>query len=416
MRRRRAPRARAGRRARAARIQPAAALAVGRALAVVLGGALAGCAATLLAWSVGTAVIEWRGHDDIAVEAVGLHVHASQGDRMIQVASADQHTVKPWLSARLDYSPPVVDLREEGFPLLGGRIDHLDHRPVATLVYGYRKHTIDVFVRPESAGALPMAPRTVRGFHVAHARGGGMEWLAVSDASVPVLTSFVQRLADGGGRSLTSRGCPRWPSARRSVPRAHRAHTHVVRNKPACAPVRHETTERLVPTHNVFEQSVLPHLDAGYNLARWLTRDVHDAQDVVQDACLRAMKYAGSLNGESARPWFLTIVRHAFYDWCRRNRPAALVDDDGSALENAADDESPGPEQVCVRRAESRALADAIAALPLAFREVLVLRELEELSYKEIARVADIPIGTVMSRLARARALLQRSPLLHAIN
>ena len=161
----------------------------------MLGGALAGCAATLLAWSVGTAVIEWRGHDDIAVEAVGLHVHASQGDRMIQVASADQHTVKPWLSARLDYSPPVVDLGQEGFPLLGGRIDHLDHRPVATLVYGYRKHTIDVFVRPESAGALPMAPRTVRGFHVAHARGGGMEWLAVSDAGAPVLASFVQRLA-----------------------------------------------------------------------------------------------------------------------------------------------------------------------------------------------------------------------------
>jgi RNA polymerase sigma-70 factor (ECF subfamily) len=171
-----------------------------------------------------------------------------------------------------------------------------------------------------------------------------------------------------------------------------------------------------VPTHHLFEQAVLPHLDAGYNLARWLTRDVHDAEDVVQDACLRAMKYAGSLNGDSARPWFLTIVRHAFYDWCRRNRPAALVDDDGSALDNAADDESLGPEQVCLRRAESRALADAIAALPLAFREVLVLRELEELSYKEIARVADIPIGTVMSRLARARALLQRSPLLHAVN
>jgi anti-sigma factor RsiW len=159
------------------------------------GGALAGCAATLLAWSVGTAVIAWRAHEDVALEAVGLHVHATQGDRIIQVASSDQHTVKPWLSARLDYSPPVVDLQQEGFPLLGGRIDHLDHRPVATLVYGYRKHTIDVFVRPESAGSLPIALRTVRGFHVAHARGGGMEWLAVSDASAPVLTSFVQRLA-----------------------------------------------------------------------------------------------------------------------------------------------------------------------------------------------------------------------------
>ena len=167
--------------------------------------------------------------------------------------------------------------------------------------------------------------------------------------------------------------------------------------------------------HHLFEQAVLPHLDAGYNLARWLTRDANDAQDVVQEACLRALKYVGSLNGDSARAWFLTIVRHAFYDWCRRNRPAELAHDDGTAVDSAVD-EAPGPEQVCVRNAQSRVLADAIAALPLVYREVLVLRELEELSYKEIARVADIPIGTVMSRLARARGLLQRSPLLQAAN
>jgi len=170
-----------------------------------------------------------------------------------------------------------------------------------------------------------------------------------------------------------------------------------------------------VSHHHLFEQAVLPHLDAGYNLARWLTRDANDAQDVVQEACLRALKYVGSLNGDSARAWFLTIVRHAFYDWCRRNRPAELAHDDGTAVDSAVD-EAPGPEQVCVRNAQSRVLADAIAALPLVYREVLVLRELEELSYKEIARVADIPIGTVMSRLARARGLLQRSPLLQAAN
>lgn len=163
-----------------------------------------------------------------------------------------------------------------------------------------------------------------------------------------------------------------------------------------------------------FEELVLPHLDAAYNLARWLSRDAHDADDVVQDACVRALKYLGSLHGTDARAWFLTIVRHAFYDWLGRNRPAEIVQDDGSAIETAID-HAATPEQTALRNDQTRALSDAVAALPLQFREVLVLRELEDLSYKEIARVADIPIGTVMSRLARARALLQRSPALHAI-
>ena len=164
-----------------------------------------------------------------------------------------------------------------------------------------------------------------------------------------------------------------------------------------------------------FEQLVLPHLDAGYNLARWLARDVHDAEDVLQDACVRALKYSGSLTGSDGRAWFLTIVRHAFYDWCGRNRPAEIVADDGAQLDAVADTHAVDPQQAALSAAESRVLADAVAELPLPFREVLVLRELEELSYKDIARVAGIPIGTVMSRLARARALLQRSPLLHAI-
>ncbi len=167
--------------------------------------------------------------------------------------------------------------------------------------------------------------------------------------------------------------------------------------------------------HSRFEELVLPHLNAAYNLARWLTRDVNDAEDIVQEACMRAMKYVGSLTGDDARAWFLTIVRHAFYDWCKRNRPAEIARDDGSAIDEAVDPAAVDPEQASLRAAESKALADAIAALPLAYREVLILRELEELSYKEIARIAEIPIGTVMSRLARARGLLQRSPLLHAV-
>ena len=158
------------------------------------GGALAGCAATLLAWSVGTTVIAWRTNEDVAVEAVATHVRATLNNHLIQVASSDQHTVKPWLSARLDYSPPVQDLASEGFVLTGGRLDMLNKQRVATLVYSHRLHTIDVFVRPESAHA-PSTLRTVRGFNVVHATGSGMDWIAVSDVNADELTEFVQRLA-----------------------------------------------------------------------------------------------------------------------------------------------------------------------------------------------------------------------------
>jgi RNA polymerase sigma-70 factor, ECF subfamily len=172
----------------------------------------------------------------------------------------------------------------------------------------------------------------------------------------------------------------------------------------------------MAPTgHPRFEQLVLPHLDAAYNLARWLTRDAHDAEDVVQDACVRAMRYLDAMRDADARAWFLTIVRHATYDWLGRNRPAEIARDDGSALAAAVDLAAVDPLHAAMRNAESRALADAIGALPLVYREVLILRELEQLSYKQIAHIVDIPVGTVMSRLARARGMLQRSPLLHAI-
>ena len=165
-----------------------------------------------------------------------------------------------------------------------------------------------------------------------------------------------------------------------------------------------------------FGELVLPHLDAGYNLARWLTRNSQDAEDVVQDACVRALKYLGALRGSDARAWFLTIVRNAFYDWSKRNRPAQEVPDDGSTLDLAEDPTAIDPEQAAVRSSDARVLSEAIEQLPDAFREVLILRELEDLSYKEIARIANIPIGTVMSRLARARSLLQRSPLLQSMH
>jgi anti-sigma factor RsiW len=158
-------------------------------------GAVAGCAATVLAWVIGGALLDWRANEDLAVEAVATHVRATLDNHLIAIASSDQHTVKPWLSARLDYSPPVRDLSRDGFTLAGGRLDYLDRRPVATLVYRYRLHTIDVFVRPEAARAPPFAPRTIRGFNVAHGTGSGMEWLAVSDVSADVLASLVERLA-----------------------------------------------------------------------------------------------------------------------------------------------------------------------------------------------------------------------------
>ena len=163
-----------------------------------------------------------------------------------------------------------------------------------------------------------------------------------------------------------------------------------------------------------FEELVMPHLDSAYNLARWLTRDTQDAQDVVQDACVRALKYVRSLEARDARAWFLAIVRNAFYDWLARNRPSEIVHDE-DAIDAAPDDGTRGPEQTALHNAELRVLSDAVSALPAQYREVLILRELEELSYKEIASVVNIPIGTVMSRLARARALLQRSPLIYAI-
>jgi RNA polymerase sigma-70 factor (ECF subfamily) len=153
-----------------------------------------------------------------------------------------------------------------------------------------------------------------------------------------------------------------------------------------------------------FERQVVPHIDAGYNLARWLTRNDHDAEDVVQDAVLRAYRHFDGLRGE-ARPWLLAIVRNACMDWLKANRPAEFATFDEHAVpDDAAEQE--GPEAAAIRDVERRLLHEAIAALPVQFREVLILREIEDLSYRDIARIAELPIGTVMSRLARARRLL----------
>jgi len=157
-----------------------------------------------------------------------------------------------------------------------------------------------------------------------------------------------------------------------------------------------------------FEQAVLPHLDAAYNLARWLTRNDHDAQDVVQESYLRALRFFGGFRGENGRAWLLTIVRHTCYAWLQRNRryePLSEFEEELRDLESDA----PDPEALLLRTAGNQALRQALEELPVEFREVMILRELEGLSYKEIADIADLPIGTVMSRLARARQRLQQA-------
>lgn len=155
-----------------------------------------------------------------------------------------------------------------------------------------------------------------------------------------------------------------------------------------------------------FEQTVLPHLDAAYNLARWLAGNEADAQDVAQEACLRAFKFFGNFRGDNARAWLLTIVRNTFYTWLRKNRPAEIVELSDEMLETG--EISAGPEIPAARLGDAEAVQRAIAGLPVEFREIVVLREMEGLSYKEIAGLAGVPIGTVMSRLARARKLLQK--------
>ena len=158
-----------------------------------------------------------------------------------------------------------------------------------------------------------------------------------------------------------------------------------------------------------FEQLVAPHLGAAFNFARWLTHNDHDAQDIVQDASLRALRFLDGLRGEDARPWLLGIVRNATWSWLQANRPSELTarEDDGEPQVPAPSSDE--PETSAIRRAEARLLNEAIAALPPALREVIVLRELEDLAYRQMALIAGIPIGTVMSRLARARRLLSQS-------
>jgi len=160
----------------------------------------------------------------------------------------------------------------------------------------------------------------------------------------------------------------------------------------------------------------MPHLDAAYNLARWLTRNDDDAQDVVQEAFVRAFRFFDNLRDANARAWVLAIVRNAAYSWMEKNRPAeivpiedaGLIDADQESIGHAAPAES-NPEVILLQSANRKLVNQALEELPAGYREVIVMREIEDMSYKEIAAVAGIPMGTVMSRLARGRELLKSS-------
>lgn len=161
-----------------------------------------------------------------------------------------------------------------------------------------------------------------------------------------------------------------------------------------------------------FETLALPHLSAAYNLARWLVRDKHIAQDMVQEAYIRALKYFDGFRGGDIRPWLLSIVRNTCYTWLQSNKSSEGqiefdANRDSGAYESAFGSKDNNPETLLLQKEESSRVNFAISSLPPIFREVLVLRELEGMSYDEIAIVAAIPAGTVMSRLARARTMLR---------
>jgi RNA polymerase sigma-70 factor (ECF subfamily) len=164
---------------------------------------------------------------------------------------------------------------------------------------------------------------------------------------------------------------------------------------------------------NQFELLVLPHLDAAFNLARWLTGNERDAEDVTQEASMRALKFFSGFRGENARSWFLTIVRRTTWNWLQRNRGQREETEFDEEL-HGGEDLSTNPETILNRQADIEAVRTAIAGLPPEFREAVILRELEGCAYKEISDITGAPLGTVMSRLARARRLLQTALSSHA--
>lgn len=161
------------------------------------------------------------------------------------------------------------------------------------------------------------------------------------------------------------------------------------------------------PDTDYFEQTVLLHLDAAYNLARWLTGDAAVAEDAVQEASLRALRGFDSLSGPNPKAWFMAVVRNVCIDWLRGGKQRDREQEYDEELHGGiTHDARESPEDLAIRASDAQQVHAAIAALPIEFRETIVLRELEEMSYKEISAIVNVPIGTVMSRISRGRDLL----------
>ena len=164
----------------------------------------------------------------------------------------------------------------------------------------------------------------------------------------------------------------------------------------------------------LFDEVFLPHMAEAYRLAQWLTGNAYDAEDVVQDAALRAFRGIKTFGAVNARAWSLTIVRNTAYSWLMKNRPRAVVftDDLSFAEQQELEHEGPQgtrmetPEEIALFKADAEDVQHALAQLPAHFREVIVLREMNQLNYRDIAEITNVPIGTVMSRLSRGRQLL----------
>ena len=159
--------------------------------------------------------------------------------------------------------------------------------------------------------------------------------------------------------------------------------------------------------HAKFEDLIMPHLDAAYNLAHWLIRNTSDAEDVVQEAFLRAFRFLDGFQGGNSRAWLLSIVRNVSYDWLRANRNKKEIIQFDEELHSPEQIVS-GSELTLMRTSQQQVIRQAIEELPVGIREVTILRELEGVPYREIAEIVQVPVGTVMSRLARARNQLQR--------
>jgi RNA polymerase sigma factor (sigma-70 family) len=178
--------------------------------------------------------------------------------------------------------------------------------------------------------------------------------------------------------------------------------------------VLHEDTRKIYmnePTKKLrFQTAIMPHIDSAFNLARWLTRGHQDAEDIVQESYLSAYNYFDGFRGEDGRVWLLGIVRNTFYTWYQKgkvNNQHTQYEEELHSLNEVADEpNSSNPERILIQKDSQRLLQQAMRELPIEFREVMVMRELENLSYKQIAEIIQIPIGTVMSRIGRGRKQL----------